>query len=151
MSELRGWHFLPEQHLHPDALVAYVDGELSQSATARAAAHIRTCLSCSAEVCAQQQARGAVRRAGVPSASADLLASLRAIPTDIDLPNGPDGLAVSENGELVSVQRQRKNQKTRTLGSPPLGSGSAVLSDRGRFGAGQPVFRGRTGGRGKKP
>jgi hypothetical protein len=143
MSELRGWH-LPEQHLHPDALVAFVDGELSESATIRAAAHIRTCLSCQADACAQRQARGAVRSAEVPPASAGLLASLRAIPTDVDLPSGPDGLAMTEDGELVSVQRQHKHQEeTQPLGSSkPLGNGSAVLNTRG-FGV-----RGRFGRRG---
>lgn len=134
MSELRGWHLLPEQHLHPDALVAYVDGELTEAAAARAAAHVRTCLSCNAEVCAQRQARGAVRRAEVPAPPANLLAALRSIPTDVELPSGPDGLAMTADGELVSVQQG--GQQPPIGGSTPLGSGSAVLG-RSRFGRGR--------------
>lgn len=152
MSEPRGWH-LPEQHLHPDALVAFVDGELSEGAAARAAQHIRTCLSCNAEACAQRQARGAVRSAEVPSASAGLLESLRAIPRDADLPGEPDGLAVTENGELVSVQRQRKDERAQPLGSSsPLGSGRAVLNtgglNSGTLNTGGLNARGRFGRRG---
>lgn len=137
MTELRGWH-LPEQHLLPDALVAFVDGELSDTAAARAAGHIRRCLSCTAEVAAQRQARGAVRGAGGPAAPAGLLASLRAIPQQVELPTGPDGLAVTETGELVAVQRE-VTESSAPLGaaqplgaSRPLGSGS-VLGSRGRL------------------
>ena len=55
MTARRGWS-LPE-HLALDALVAFVDGELSPSAYDRAAAHLAHCSACSAEAAAQRQAR----------------------------------------------------------------------------------------------
>ena len=64
MTELRGWQ-LPEQHLLPDAVVAFVDGELTASAHSRASAHLQRCPFCAAEAYSQQQARSAVRAAVV--------------------------------------------------------------------------------------
>ena len=48
MTDLRGWG-LPEQHLLPDAVVAFVDGELSSVAHERASAHIQRCGFCAFE------------------------------------------------------------------------------------------------------
>ncbi|MBY8848374.1 zf-HC2 domain-containing protein [Saccharothrix longispora] len=104
MTELRGWQ-LPEQHLLPDAVVAFVDGELTASAHSRASAHLQRCPFCAAEAYSQQQARSAVRAAETPCAPAGLLARLGAIPQEVELPSAPDGLAVTEDGQLVTVQR----------------------------------------------
>lgn len=104
MTDLRGWQ-LPEQHLLPDAVVAFVDGELSPSAHSRASAHLARCPFCAAEAYSQQQARSAVRAADAPCAPASLLARLGAIPQEVELPSAPDGLAVTEDGQLVTVQR----------------------------------------------
>ncbi|MGM1060142.1 anti-sigma factor family protein [Saccharothrix sp. Mg75] len=104
MTELRGWQ-LPEQHLLPDAVVAFVDGELTASAHGRASAHLQRCPFCAAEAYSQQQARSAVRAAETPCAPAGLLARLGAIPQEVELPSAPDGLAVTEDGQLVTVQR----------------------------------------------
>ncbi|HEV7907325.1 MAG TPA: zf-HC2 domain-containing protein [Pseudonocardiaceae bacterium] len=132
MTDLRGWG-LPEQHLLPDAVVAYVDGELSATAYDRASAHLAHCPFCAAEAVSQQQARAAVRTAKAPSVPAGLLDNLRAIPQEVDLPNVPDGLAVTEDGQLVSVLRPDRVQfgSGPALGETrPLGSGSAVLGHR---------------------
>jgi anti-sigma factor RsiW len=133
MTDLRGWN-LPEQHLMPDAVVAFVDGELSATARDRVAAHMMSCPRCAADITAQRQARAAVRAADAPSMSAGFLAKLGAIPQNTELPELPDELAVTQDGQLVAVQRQAKVPfgSRAALGSQPrLGEGSAVLG-RGR-------------------
>jgi anti-sigma factor RsiW len=137
MTQARGWGPFAEAHLMPDAVVAFVDGELSPGARDRAASHIARCAGCAAEVTAQRQARAAVKHAEVPRISAGFLASLREIPQHTDLPTTPDNLAVTEDGQLVAIQRPDRvaglRMPTRLgssapLGSTtPLGSGSAVL------------------------
>jgi len=125
---------LPDQHLMPDAVVAFVDGELGRTPHDRATAHLARCPWCAAEVTAQRQARSAVRAADVPSMSAGFLASLRAIPQEVDLPGAPDNLAVTDDGQLVAIQRPEAAAAFGTatpLGSSPrLGEGSAVLGRR---------------------
>jgi anti-sigma factor RsiW len=136
---LRARGLLPESHLLPDVVVAFVDGELSLGARDRAASHIAGCPCCAAEVAAQRQARAAVKRAEAPSMSAGFLASLRAIPEHTELPTSPDNLALTEDGQLVAIQRPDRvaglRQMPSTLGSSaplgsgtPLGNGSAVLN-----------------------
>ncbi|XVV04741.1 zf-HC2 domain-containing protein [Actinosynnema sp. CA-248983] len=138
MTDLRGWG-LPEQHLLPDAVVAFVDGELSASAHSRAAAHLARCPFCAAEAYSQQQARSAVRAASTPCAPEGLLARLGAIPQEVELPSAPDGLAVTEDGQLVAVQRPDRVAfgSGPVLGaSRPFGTGSRFGSRRARQGAG---------------
>ncbi|MFC0547426.1 anti-sigma factor family protein [Kutzneria chonburiensis] len=140
MTELRGWSLpsLPEQHLLPDAVVAFVDGELSATAHDRAAAHLARCPFCAAEAATQRHARSAMKAASAPSAPAGLLASLMSIPQDVELPSGPDNLAVTEDGQLVTVLRPGKaSEKLRPFGSgpafgssQPLGSSPNVLGNR---------------------
>jgi anti-sigma factor RsiW len=140
MTDLRGWQ-LPEQHLLPDAVVAFVDGELSASAHSRASAHLARCPFCAAEAYSQQQARSAVRAADAPCAPAGLLARLGAIPQEVELPSAPDGLAVTEDGQLVTVQRP---DRVAFGGGPvlgqsrPFGTGGASRfgGRRARHGAG---------------
>ncbi|MFD1150104.1 anti-sigma factor family protein [Saccharothrix hoggarensis] len=133
MTDLRGWQ-LPEQHLLPDAVVAFVDGELSASAHNRAAAHLARCPFCAAEAYSQQQARSAVRAADAPCAPAGLLARLGAIPQEVELPSAPDGLAVTEDGQLVTVQRPDRV----AFGSGPVLGQSRPFGTSGgsRFGTG---------------
>lgn len=125
---------LPESHLLPDAVVAFVDAELSLGAHERAAAHLVHCPGCAAEVAAQRQARKAVRGAQAPAMSAGFLASLRAIPDDTeipDLPGTPDNLMVTDDGQLVVVQRPEKHAGA--VGKPaPLGS-STPLGESGEM------------------
>src|SRR5699024_10166988 len=110
MSEQSG-RGLPDSHLLPDAVVAFVDAELSAGAQERAAEHLAHCSMCVAEVSAQRQARTAVRGAAPPPMSAGFLASLRSIPDDAAVPGVPGvvgELAVSAEGQLVAVQRPDK-------------------------------------------
>lgn len=140
MTDLRGWR-LPEQHLLPDAVVAFVDGELSPTAHQRAAAHLARCGFCAFETYAQQQARMAVRAAGAPCAPAGLLDRLGAIPQEVELPSAPDGLALDENGQFVTVQRDVPQRPAFGSGprlgeSRPLGSQGWFTGRRARQGAG---------------
>lgn len=110
-----------EQHLATEAVVAYVDGELSLPAHERATRHLARCALCTAEVAAQRQARTAVRSAGAPSMPASLLAALHAIPHSAELPPGPDELSIDENGRFVTAQRPLVASSSLLL-SAPLGS-----------------------------
>ncbi len=130
---------LPEQHLMPDAVVAFVDGELGRTAHDRAVNHLAACPWCAAEITAQRQARTAVRSADAPSMSAGLLASLRAIPHEVELPATPDGLAVTDDGQLVAIQRPEHLPAGAFGSSAPLGSST-------KLGEGRTVL-GRRGGR----
>ncbi|HVV23176.1 MAG TPA: zf-HC2 domain-containing protein [Pseudonocardiaceae bacterium] len=135
MSERGGWTIpsLPEAHLLPDAVVAFVDGELSAAAHERAAAHIARCPVCAADTTVQRQARDAVQAAEAPRMPAGLMAALRAIPTDTDLPDDVERLAVTPDGQLVTVQRPDRAGAGAFGSGPvlgasrPLGTGSSVL------------------------
>ena len=141
MTAPRGWA-LPESHLLPDVVVAFVDGELSHGARDRAASHINRCPACAAEVRAQRQTVDAIRRAGAPSMSAGFLASLQSIPQHTELPSTPDNLAITADGQLVAVQRPDRVAGLRDAGvlggvaplgsSAPLGQSPNVLGG-GRF------------------
>lgn len=141
---------LPESHLLPDAVVAFVDAELSTAATERAAEHLAHCPWCAADVDSQRQVRSAVREAGEPSMSAGFLASLQSIPQDTELDQTPDNLAITEEGQLVAVQRSDKPERPnrRSVGgsealgsSAPLG-GSTPLGQSGNV-LGGPAGNGR--------
>ncbi|MBJ8343613.1 RNA polymerase subunit sigma-70 [Antrihabitans sp. YC2-6] len=69
------------EHLASEAIAAYVDGELRMNAYMRAAQHIGICADCAHEVEAQQQARGALRRAAEVAMPSSLLGALSRIPT----------------------------------------------------------------------
>jgi anti-sigma factor RsiW len=133
VTDERGWG-LSEQHLLPDVVVAFVDGELSATAHDRASAHIARCMVCRTEIAAQRQASSAVHAANAFSAPAGLLASLRAIPEQVEMPEMPDGLAMTQDGQLVAVQRPDRVPAlggTAPLGSSAkLGEGRAVLGRR---------------------
>ncbi|MCP2165584.1 anti-sigma factor family protein [Goodfellowiella coeruleoviolacea] len=149
MTQARGWS-LPEQHLLPDALVAFVDGELSPTAHERASAHIAKCPFCAAEASSQRQARAAVRSAQTPSVPASLLAALRSIPQDVDLPTAPDGLAVTEDGQFVAIVRTPRGGAGR--GADPHGGHGGDDSrggDSRRFGSGRGFGVGRGFGSGR--
>jgi anti-sigma factor RsiW len=134
VTDERGWG-LSEQHLLPDAVVAFVDGELSPAAHDRAAAHMARCSHCLADIVAQRQAASAVQSADAPVVPAGLLAALRAIPQQVEMPATPDGLAMTEDGQLVVVQKPERMPApfgaSAPLGSSAkLGEGRAVLGRR---------------------
>jgi hypothetical protein len=130
MTIARGLHFggFGETHLMPDAIVAFVDDELSGTACERARAHLRKCALCAHEASTQREARNDVRGADLPSMPAGLLASLHDIPQDAELPPAPDGLAVTESGQLVFVQRP--DRAAAMLGQNPLGPRGAVSASK---------------------
>lgn len=142
MTEHRGWS-LPESHLLPDAVVAFVDRELSLGAHERAAAHVARCRGCAADVAAQRQARAAVRCAQAPSMSEGFLASLRSIPQHTDFDTGPDNLAVTGDGQLVAVQRPdrvaglREGLSSAPLSSNPLGASTPLGNSENVLGSGE--------------
>jgi anti-sigma factor RsiW len=133
VTDERGWG-LSEQHLLPDAVVAFVDGELSATAYDRASSHLARCPSCASEITAQRQAASAVQSANAFTAPAGLLANLMAIPDQVEIPSVPDGLAMTKDGQLVAVQRPDRVPQlggTAPLGSSAkLGEGEAVLGRR---------------------
>lgn len=137
MTDERGWG-LSEQHLLPDVVVAFVDGELSATAHDRASSHIAKCAVCRTEIAAQRQAASAVHAANAFSAPAGLLASLRAIPDQVEMPAMPDGLAVTSDGQLVAVQKPDR--------VPALG-GTAPLGTSAKLGEGETVLGRRSGRR----
>jgi anti-sigma factor RsiW len=110
-------------HLSSDAIVAYVDDELAPGPHLRATQHLSQCPECAAQVVAQGQARAALRTAGCPSLPSSLLSSLRSIPQDTDLPAPPAGLAVTPDGQFVSVLRPERVARatTRTDSAAPHG------------------------------
>jgi anti-sigma factor RsiW len=134
VTEERGWG-LSEQHLLPDAVVAFVDGELSATAHDRASAHMARCPQCLAEIVAQRQAASAVQAAHAPVVPAALLATLRAIPQQVDIPSTPDGLAMTDDGQLVVVQKPEQMPAA----SSPFGA-SAPLGSSAKLGEGRAVL-----------
>ena len=93
MTDVRGWG-LSEQHLLPDAVVAFVDGELSPTAHDRASAHLARCAVCAGEIVAQRQARSAVQSADAPvRAGRRCSRACGPSPSRSSCPSMPDGLA----------------------------------------------------------
>ena len=83
--------FATMEHLATEAVVAFVDGELSMTAYQRAAAHLSVCAECAADVEAQQYAQWAVRSASPLDMPAGLRGLLCRIPeTSVPAPQlGP--------------------------------------------------------------
>lgn len=79
--------FASTEHLNPEAIVAYVDNELSRAASARADAHLALCPDCAREVVAQSRARSILKTCHDEVSIPDSLRTqLSAIPTqEIDM------------------------------------------------------------------
>ncbi|UJW28888.1 Crp/Fnr family transcriptional regulator [Saccharothrix sp. AJ9571] len=120
LTESRGWD-LPRSHLLPDAIAAFVAGELSVGAQERAAAHVARCRNCADEVADQRHARTAGKRMDTPSSSAGFLARLRTIRQHAELGDTPDDLATTENGHPGVWQRPDQA----AAGSSPTTAGPA--------------------------
>lgn len=124
-------------HLTAEAVVALVDDELARRPHERALAHVADCPQCAAEVRAQRRARSALRSATCPSLPSSLLSSLCAIPQDTELPPPPAGLAVTADGELVSVLRPAPEASDRA--AAPADPAHGRRPGRMRFGTGAAV------------
>lgn len=72
------------EHLSPEAIAAYVDGELRMTAHLRAAHHLSLCHQCAAEIDAQSQAREALRDSRPVTMPSGLLGLLSQIPSSTD-------------------------------------------------------------------
>jgi hypothetical protein len=173
MTQVWSWS-LPESHLLPDAIVALVDGELSAGAQGRAMTHIAGCADCAADVAAQREARCQIQFAKAPGMSAGFLASLRSIPHSADLAGSPgasssekadlsgkaapgsflpDNLAVTEDGQVVLIQRAERVAEIKTAlashssDSVPSGSiwGTPALGSSPRLGSSPPLGSGALG------
>ncbi|CAM00368.1 hypothetical protein SACE_1036 [Saccharopolyspora erythraea NRRL 2338] len=128
---------MPEQHLALDALVAFVDGELSPSAYDRAASHLARCPACAADAAAQRQARAAVQAADTPSISPRLMQALQAIPSQAELPSQPDGLALTPDGQLVALTPGARGKSFGT--GAVLGAGTPLGGSRQPLGSSTPL------------
>lgn len=73
--------FAPTEHLAPEAVAAFVDGELGSTAHMRATHHLALCPECVAAVDAQMSARTRLRSSGTMAIPTDLLGQLSQIPT----------------------------------------------------------------------
>ncbi|MGC4934595.1 hypothetical protein ACLQ3C_13045 [Gordonia sp. DT30] len=80
-SAPRDRRFAPTEHLAPEAVAAYVDGELGMTAHMRATHHLALCPECGAAVDAQMAARTRLRSSGTMSLPSGLLGQLSQIPT----------------------------------------------------------------------
>lgn len=109
MTDRRRFQVVPpdwgEAHLTLEAVVAHVDDELAAGPRDRAVRHLDRCPSCAAEVAEQRRTRSALRGADAPTLPPSLMSALCAIPQDTPLPPPPAGLALTDDGELVSVLR----------------------------------------------
>jgi len=72
--------FSSVEHLSPEAVAAFVDGELGMTAHLRAAHHMSICPECATEVDAQRQARAALRESSPVAVPSTLLGLLSQIP-----------------------------------------------------------------------
>lgn len=81
-----GRQFAPTEHLAPEAVAAFVDGELGMTAHMRATHHLALCPECVAAVDAQTSARARLRESGRVAIPDSLLSQLTQIPTrEIDM------------------------------------------------------------------
>ena len=127
---MTGFAGLFEDHLGVDAIVAYVDGELSLTAFQRAAAHLQRCPMCAAEVGDQAFARESLRTASTPHMPSSLLANLRSIP--VALPAAASAVGVGRDprtGQAIRVQhmaREVTRSRRFRLGASAIVAGIAV-------------------------
>lgn len=96
------------EHLSPEAIAAFVDGELRMTAHLRAGHHLSLCPLCADEVDAQRQARSALRDSCPVAIPATLLGLLSQIP-DRDPPDP----AAEETPPRVADDVARPRRKRR--------------------------------------
>ena len=123
-------------HLTTEAVVAYVDGELSVGAHQRASGHLAGCEQCTLEVHAQQQARAALRTADPLTMPSSLLGALCSIPDaatagtplSLDVSVRAGSVVFSAHSGYVAVLRPDAYDGD----LPPESADSAPPSDRSR-------------------
>lgn len=132
-----------QDHLSSDAIVAYVDCELADRPFSRATRHIAECPECAMQVTSQGQARSALRSAECPSLPSSLLSSLRSIPQHAELPGPPTGLAMTADGQFVTVVRSEPAPRPGRPVEPATGGSPhgrrTPVPRRFKFGAGAAV------------
>jgi anti-sigma factor RsiW len=130
-----------QDHLSSDAIVAYVDDELAEGPHERATRHIARCAECEAQVRAQGQTRSALRTASGPVLPSALLSTLRSIPESAELPPPPAGLAVTPDGQFVSVLRPQSDMLELAKPAEQAPETPPVVQGRRRPPGGSPVQR----------
>jgi anti-sigma factor RsiW len=125
-----GFSGIFEDHLGIDAVVAYVDGELSLTAYQRAAAHLERCPLCAAEVADQSFARESLRGASAPPMPMSLLANLQSIPIGLPASASAQGIGVDpRTGSAIRVHhitRDVTRSRRFRFGAGALVAGIAV-------------------------
>jgi len=99
------------EHLSPEAIAAYVDGELRMTAHLRAAHHLSLCQQCAAEIDAQSQAREALRDSRPVTMPTGLLGLLSQIPASTgDEPMAPPASGLADQLADGSTRNRRKRR-----------------------------------------
>ena len=117
-----------QDHLSLDAVVAFVDDELSAGAHLRAEAHLDCCRECRAEVVAQRQARTALRAADGPCLPSSLLRARCRAPGHLWVTRGACGAATP--GGPVRLDPQ---PLTSPRGTDPLWRSGGARGKAGRL------------------
>lgn len=107
-------------HLAQEAVVAYVDGELSPAAHLRATAHVTACPQCASDVATQRASKAALRTASQPALPVGLLGRLQQIPQTTELQ--PPGLTLAAHGEELLWSRSAAPAVTRPVPARPTPS-----------------------------
>lgn len=96
------------EHLSPEAIAAFVDGELRMTAHLRAAHHMSLCPQCASEVDAQGQARTALRDSCPIVVPTSLLGALSEIPHHAPPDPPVEGVASQFVDGAPRVRRKRR-------------------------------------------
>ncbi|MBA3250610.1 MAG: zf-HC2 domain-containing protein [Geodermatophilaceae bacterium] len=125
-----------EFHLALEAVVAYVDGELSTAADTRAAAHVASCAQCAADVADQRAAKRVLVTAGGPELPSSLLDRLQQIPFTTQLQ--PPGMQLAMHGEQLLWSRTEAPASRAPGRSAPVSAAPAGPAPPDRRVAGHP-------------
>ncbi len=90
-------------HLSEDAVAAYADGVLSESATARAGKHCAECAECAQAVRVQRETAMMLRTASNPTMPAGLMDRLAGLPMSTPMPPPHSGLPTVLNADGVPM------------------------------------------------
>lgn len=83
--------FLSTEHLGTEAIAAFVDGELSDSAERRAQAHLMACPECRREVAHQRLAARRLRNSAALHIPSDVRARIASLAGNCELENSTGG------------------------------------------------------------